>query len=223
MISVRSQEAQLEQTLAVFPKSGWSRSDVHIFYGQMAPSATATDLNATIFQTHYDVVHQFVEQCVRDRSHLLVMENDCLFTRNVNLEVQEQLNFLDKSRSEWHLLLVGHIASAPLLPIRVGLMRSLYPFEAHCYILNYRKLASLLHRISREVWRQPFMVEGWRSLPTGSVFSIYPNAAVQGKVPRAWPSFSTLRFYWSVVRVNELFMLSILPSLVVGLISVLCC
>jgi hypothetical protein len=217
MISVHllEQECVLQKSLVAFPRSGWSSDDIEIFYGERATSPE--DVDSKVFATHYDVVHRFGPECVRDKKHLLVMENDCLFTRRVDVEVKEQLAFLDTEQSGWHLLLLGHISALPVAPVRLdfGLVRSFLPFESHCYILNYRFLTELIERIPRSLWCKPNMVEGWRSLPIGTIFSVFPNAAIQSKVPRAWSCRGRLvghRVYTSVVRLNELLMISVLPS-----------
>ena len=184
----QKQQVRLEKFFASFKASDLSKfGEIHIYNAEQVPlSATSKERDESIYQSHYNIICKYFPYCIETKSHLLVMEDDCQFLeKELFKKIEINIIYLNQYYHFWHIFYLGHIPTARgFWRIKNGLVATAQPCEAHCYIMNYEFLNSLLTYIPGVKWRQPFMIEKWTSLPKYVCFSFFPSVAIQNETPR---------------------------------------
>ena len=172
------------------------------------------EMNKCIFQSHYKAFRTHIDSGYDD--HMLVLEDDCVFTCMNPLEViKNKISYLEKFN--WATLHVGHVPLLPTIPVGNGLVRSFMPFCGHAYVINGTKLNELDRNIDEESWGRPHFVEGMQKVNRFERFAMCPYIAYQSRMPREMKSIPFVGKYVSFyfgTRVIELLMLSIMPTIV---------
>lgn len=171
-----------------FSSSGLSEfGSLHVHQGLISiANASAEEQGNCVYRNHYEITKTWANYCQKTHSHLLIMEDDCLFLKNVARQLNQTIRYLDVNFSFWHVLFLGHFPTKPMFAIKNGLVTSTRSYESHCYVLNYKFLIPMLQQVPVSYWKSPYFVEEWRSLPPYVCFAFYPSPVIQSVLPRFW-------------------------------------
>lgn len=196
-----------------------------VHYGVPAPLGSDNKrVSESITRNHYHAIKMF-NHWNSQRSFaydVMIMEDDCRFVvPKAHVLLQGHLDYLNKNK-DWTTLHVGHCPLGPVFPIRNGLIRTTFPWCAHCYVLKGTKIHDLLQKIPEKKWKRARVLEGWLTVPWSQKFAVSPSLATQSEIPKEIkhvPIVNRLNMEktWYVFDM----MMFIIPFLIVSIVTIL--
>jgi hypothetical protein len=138
----------------------------------------------SVFANHRRAMERFLETREDAASHLLILEDDCVFYAGARDRIFKSLEALGRWHPGWWTLHIGHLAVGPIVPVlgAVGLVRTTAPMTAHCVAYNGAIVPEILRRA--RVFGRPWVPEGNWVAPARARYALWPSAATQANPPK---------------------------------------
>ena len=177
------------QTIAGLVKQGFPHPDIY-WNTPVAKPKHINEVHSNIFNGHFSILERFQNVIMRqDKTkttplHLMVMEDDVLILDpNICSKMLSTVEYLDQYRPNWSILFLGCMCIGPALPIGNGLVHPCSPYSVHCYILNGRKVQSIVN-MGRSICRRPIFPEGCEVFPFQDRFAFFAPLMGQTRPPK---------------------------------------
>jgi hypothetical protein len=154
---------------------------------------------------------------------IMILEDDCKFTNYDAIDIiSEKIEYLNANNKTWKTLNVGHCPGGPIWSVTEGLVYTIMPLLAHCYIINGKYVKWILKKVSEKKWK-PFQApEGFKQLSVWDKFAIFPSISTQTVPPRALTDIPIINHFSleSVTTLMEGLMVTI-PIVIIVIVIIL--
>jgi hypothetical protein len=154
----------------------------HVMPGCIPQSLGVVDRDEAIARAHAKCVDHYLKMKYdQAKRHLIIVEDDILFTRQDNIGnlLNEYLRHLDRRYSFWRSFHIGHIPLGPCFALDQKIAVSIAPGCAHCYALNWRYTRRLFVKLRLHEWRRPRVMEGMLEVPFWTRLCLITPVATQ--------------------------------------------
>jgi len=174
ILTCKANEARLQKLIKECHRVGISH--VNVWYND-ASKGSKSD---RVFAGHYDIVKAAYENSDKD---VFIMEDDCQFLfDDAGQRILDAHDTAVRS-GKWTVLFAGHVPIGPMWRRWDGLYTTTFPYAAHSYILNRKRVGTFLKIIPKSKWMRPYMGEGYLNVPIKEKLAVYPALTTQNLLP----------------------------------------